>query len=201
MAEAPRDWVPVERRWLGPDRSTIRPALIVLGLAVLMALVIPAVDHAIPGGTRVRAGDEIELRGGIRFTPAAGWVLTDGFLAGAEPRTGDADSATVADGAVSVRVRTAPYDGTPAALLEQIKRTTDALNGNQGLHLTGDTQAVRTASGQRGVIARYRGTSADGAIAAFVIDGTGVEVVVTGPPEVPDNPSQAIAQMIASITS
>ncbi|MGH3461323.1 MAG: hypothetical protein ACRDP9_07585 [Kribbellaceae bacterium] len=198
-AARPRDWVPVERRWLGLDRATIPPALVVLALAILMAVVVPAVDHAVPGGTRVRAGDEVALRGGISFVPATGWILTDGVLRGREPRAGVGSTATVTDGPVALTVRTAPFTGTPTALLEQIKDTTDALNGSHGLHITGDVQAVQTAGGQRGVIARYRGTSSDGAIAAFVVDGTGVEVVVTGPPDVPGDPSAAIAGMIAGI--
>ena len=51
------------------------------------------------------------------------------------------------------------------------------------------------------MIARYQGTSADGALAAFVIDGTGVEVAVTGPPGVSSDPSQQVANMITSVSA
>jgi hypothetical protein len=45
---------------------------------------------------------------------------------------------------------------------------------------------------------RYRTTSADGAIAAYVIDGTGVAMFVTGPPNIANGPSQQVATMITS---
>jgi hypothetical protein len=192
-------WVPVERRWFGLDRATIVPALVVLAFAAVLALVVPAVDHAVSGGTRVRAGDVVVLQGGVQFVPAAGWELTDGILRGEEGRAGGSPTATVVDGPVSLAVRTGRFPGTPLELLEQIKKTTDELHGKHGLHVTGDAAAVRTASGEHGVIARYRGTSADGALAAFVIDGTGVEVVVTGPPGVSRDPSQQVAAMITSV--
>ncbi|MFD6057503.1 hypothetical protein [Rhodococcus wratislaviensis] len=34
-------WVPVDRRWFGLDRATIAPALIVLAVASVMALILP----------------------------------------------------------------------------------------------------------------------------------------------------------------
>jgi hypothetical protein len=192
-------WVPVERRWFGLDRATIAPALVVLGLAAVLALVVPAVDHAVSGGTRIRAGDVVVLQGGIQFVPAAGWDLTDGILRGDEPRAGDSSTAAVVDGPVTLAVRTGRFTGAPLALLEQIKKTTDALHGKHGLHVTGDAAAIRTAGGDQGVIARYQGTSADGVLAAFVIHGTGVEVVVTGPSDLPREPSQPVASMITSV--
>lgn len=197
---APHNWVPVERRWFGLDRATILPALVVLGLAAVLAIVVPAIDHAVPGGTRVHAGDVVVLQGGIQFVPAAGWELTDGILRGDEPRAGDSPTAAVVDGPITLSVRTGRFVGTPLALLEQIKQTTDALHGKHGLHVTGDAEAIQTRAGDRGVIARYQGTSADGALAAFVIEGTGVEVVVTGPSEVPATPARQVAGMITSVS-
>ncbi|BCB73820.1 hypothetical protein GCM10022251_13550 [Phytohabitans flavus] len=192
-------WVPVERRWFGFDRTTIKPALLVLGLAVVLALVVPAVDSAVPTGTRVTAGDVVVLAGRIQFTPATGWQLTDGNLRGEEPRAGDSPTATVVNGPVTFAVKTGPFTGTPLALLEQIKKTTDALHGKHGLHVTGNPSPIQTNGGDQGVIARYRGTSSDGALAAFVIQGTGVEAVVTGPPGATQGPAQQINSMFTSI--
>jgi hypothetical protein len=197
----PQTWIPVERRWLGLDRATLAPALVVLALAAVMALAAPAIDHAVSGGTRVRAGDVMVLQGGVQFVPAAGWELTDGILRGEEPRAGNPASATVVDGPVALTVRTGPFPGTPLALLEQIKQTTDELHGKHGLHVTGGATAIQTASGEHGVIARYQGTSSNGALATFVIGGTGVEVVVTGPPKLPTDPAQVASGMITSISA
>ncbi|MFC0528783.1 hypothetical protein [Phytohabitans kaempferiae] len=198
-AGAPHTWVPVERRWFGFDRTTIAPALVVLALAVVLALVIPTVDHAISAGERVRPGDVVVLQGDIEFIPATGWELTDGILRGEEPRSGAPSTAAVVRGPMSLSVRTGSFTGTPLALLDQIKQTTDELHGKRGLHVTGGVAAIQTRGGDQGVIARYRGSSAAGVLAAFVIGGTGVEVVATGPPGTPAAPTQDVASMITSV--
>jgi hypothetical protein len=196
---APHGWVPVERRWLGLDRATILPAVIVAVLAAVMALGIPAINTAVPGGVKVRAGEQVGLAMGIRFVPATGWVLTDGVRVGNEPRSGGYPAtAKLTDGPVAFSVQTLQWDGSPTQLLERIKRTTDALNGGHGLHITGAAHSVQTAHGDRGVSARFRGTSSDGAVVAFVIGDVGVSVVITGPPDLAGDPPQAVADMLTS---
>jgi hypothetical protein len=176
------------------------PALVVLSLAAFMYLGVPAIDAAVPDGVRARAGDEMALARGITFVPAAGWVIADGTVVSQKPRAGGYPStATVTDGPVSFRVQTAPYPGSATSLLERIKKTDNALYRGRGLHFTGDSRPVRTSSGERGVVSRFRGTSSDGAIAAFVIHGTGVKVVVTGPPRADRDPAHEIDDMLASI--
>ncbi|BCB88283.1 hypothetical protein [Phytohabitans suffuscus] len=192
-------WVPVERRWFGLDRATIAPALVVLGLAGVLAIVVPSIDHAISGGERVRAGDVVVLEGGVEFTPAVGWELTDGILRGEQPRAAGSSTARVVNGPVTLSVRTGRFPGTPAALLEQIKKTTDALHGKHGLHVTGPAAPIQARGGESGVIARYRGTSADGALAAFVVNGTGVEFAVTGPPNMSHGLTPQVTEMITSV--
>ena len=192
--------MPVERRWLGLDRTTILPALVVLALAATMALGVPAIDNAVPDGVRARAGDQIGLARGITFVPATGWVITDGILLGQEPRSGGyPSSATVNDGPVSFRVQTAPYSGTAAALLQQIRETDNALFGSQGLHVSEDSYPVRTATGLQGVLSPFRSAASDGVAAAFVIDGTGVKVVMTGSPAANRDLSPEIEDMLNSI--
>ncbi|WFR73059.1 hypothetical protein P9209_04365 [Prescottella defluvii] len=44
--------MPVDRRWLGLDRRTIAPALVVLALALLMGTVLPWINESTPTTTR-----------------------------------------------------------------------------------------------------------------------------------------------------
>ncbi|GAB2633789.1 hypothetical protein GCM10027068_11420 [Prescottella soli] len=193
-------WVPVDRRWLGLDRRTIAPALVVLALALLMGSVLPWINESTPYDDKVVAGDVMEVRGGVTFVPTTGWGVTDGVRAGHRPVSGSyPDSATVVDGGFSFTIRTAPFTGDASSLLEQIRTTTNALNGGQGFQVTGDPVDITTGSGDRGVTARFQGNRSDGMIAAFVFGDLGVEVVAYGPSDVTDNPAAEVAAMVASI--
>ncbi|GAF44200.1 hypothetical protein [Rhodococcus wratislaviensis] len=193
-------WVPVDRRWFGLDRATIAPALVVLAVASVMALILPAIDRAVPYEDTVAAGDVLEVNGDVTFSPATGWGITSGVRAGDRPVSGDyPDTATVVDGDVVFTVHTGEFDGDAEALLAQIADTTDALHGAQGFHVTGSPETIVTDTGDRGVIAGFSGTHSDGVIAAFVLDGRGVEVVATGPAEVSGDTTVTIARMITSI--
>ena len=193
-AEVPEAWVPVDRRWFGLDRRTVLPALVVLGWALAMSLIVPvAVQLATPPAQRVRAGDTIALAGDVVFVPATGWTLADGVLAGQEPNTGYPDSATVTSGPVTFAVQTGPFTGTPEDLLQQLATSSGAGPGRPR------SQATRTTDGNRGVVARVGSETTDGLIATYVIDGTGVEVMVTGPAELANPPTREVATMLASI--
>ncbi|MET0694876.1 MAG: hypothetical protein ABWX96_06435 [Propionibacteriaceae bacterium] len=199
---APEGWVPVDRRWHGLDRAAFPYALTVLALALILAVVVPWIDQQVPGGTRVRAGDQVGLQGGVVFSPAVDWTLTNGILVGAElPAGGYPNSAEVDRGPVSFSVTTTNWPGTPVQLLEQLTVTTDASSDRRALHVTGSASTFTTVAGQRGVLARYRSTTVDGLIAALVLNGTGVAVVVTGPVDVPENPSNDVVAMLTSFHS
>ena len=62
-----------------------------------------------------------------------------------------------------------------------------------------DSSAITTESGIRGVLTSYSNSSTDGVIAAFVVDGKGIEVVSTGPSDVAPAITDDIARMIVSI--
>ena len=198
----PEDWVPVDRRWHGLDRTTFPYALTVLALAVLLAVVVPWIDRQVPGGTPVRAGEQVAVAGNVVFVPAVGWTLTDGLLLGGQPRAGGYPAtAEVSRGPVSFSVTSTSWDGTASALLEQLTVSTEALNDRRALHVTGTPSTFTTAAGQPGVLARYRNTTVDGLIAALVLNGTGVAIMVTGPVDLPDNPASDITAMLTSIHS
>ena len=197
---APDGWVPVDRRWHGLDRAAFPYALTVLALALLLAVVVPWIDRQVPGGTPVRAGDQVALAGDVVFVPAVGWTLTDGLILGGQvPTGGYPKTAVVSRDSVSFSVTTTTWDGSASELLEQLTVATDAGNDRRALHVTGTPSTFTTTAGQPGALARYRSTTVDGLIAALALNGTGVAIVVTGPVDVPDNPSGDIAAMLTSI--
>ena len=196
---APEGWIPVERRWLGLDRATIRPALVVAALAVLMTLVIPAIDAAVPTrGTTIEAGQQVGLASNVVFTPAAGWVLTDGLLLGRPEADGSyPNAASVTDGALGLTVTTGAFDGTPSALLTRLRD--NASQTQEQTSFTGRVDTIQTRAGDRGVAQAFHTGNSVGLLVAFVIDGTGIEVVASGPPDANTDPSSDLVQMITSI--
>lgn len=191
-------WVPVDRRWWGMDRRTLLPALIVLALAFLQGVVLPRIDDAIPVTNVTTAGDVIALKGGFTFTADAGWSLVQGELVGDEPSgQGYPDSAVLTRGGTQFTVRTGTFAGDSAALLDQIEQTQRQLGS--ALTATGDPVAVTTLSGESGVMTRYAAPQTDGVLAAFVVDGTGVEIIAVGPEQVGQDILTDVGAMIATL--
>jgi len=205
-ASAPRfepdeGWVPADQRLFGLDRRTIAPTVAVFTLAIVMSVVLPLINAKVPYDDTVRAGDIIELQGDVTFVPEAGWGITSGVRAGSAPLSGEyPPTATVADGDVTFKVHTAPFDGDANALLGQIERTSDALNRGHGVHVTGQDATIVTDQGKQGATARVTGPQTAGVIAAFVFNGRGVEAVATGPSDSGPEPTAAVFRMIRSIS-
>ncbi|MGZ6691876.1 MAG: hypothetical protein ACXVHQ_31135, partial [Solirubrobacteraceae bacterium] len=57
------------------DHRTVKPALLVLALALLMSVVLPSIDSETPYRDAVQRGDIAELADGITLVPTAGWNL------------------------------------------------------------------------------------------------------------------------------
>ncbi|WP_405148122.1 hypothetical protein OG308_32195 [Nocardia salmonicida] len=191
-------WVPVDRRWWGIDRRTLLPALVVLALAFLQGVVLPRIDDAIPVAVTT-AGDVIALKGGFTFTADGGWSLVEGELVGDEPTgRGYPDAAVLTRGGTQFTVRTGTFAGDSAALLDQIEQTQRQLGS--ALTATGDPVAVTTLSGESGVMTRYAAPQMDGVLAAFVIDGTGVEIIALGPEQAGQDILTDVGAMIATLT-
>jgi hypothetical protein len=200
VVAAPQGWVPVDRRWLGLDRRTIAPGVLVLALAVILIFVVPAVDEAVPGGRPVRPGERLGLNGGVQFRPASGWTIVDGVAVGQATRSGSyPSSAELVDGPMSFAVTTGKFSGNPAQLLAQIEATSERAHAGPGASITGIPRPMRAAAGVTGVVAQTGGASTSGLIGAFVIDGTGVEVVATRPHDVRGDPADDVGAMIKSI--
>ncbi|MGW4367145.1 hypothetical protein ACWEKT_16010 [Nocardia takedensis] len=191
-------WVPADRRRLGMDRRTLAPALIVLALAFLQGVLLPRLDQAISDTDVTAAGDVIAVQGGIEFTAAADWSLVSGERRDDEPSgAGYPPGAVLARGGVQFIVRTGEFDGDPAALLDRIERTDTALRAP--FTATGDPLAITARTGEPGLLTRYSATGSDGVLAAYVIDGTGVEVVAVGPVETGQDLLTEVGWMIASV--
>lgn len=193
-------WVPADQRLFGLDRRTIAPTLAVFALVIVMSVVLPLINAAVPYRDTVKAGDIMELRGDVTFVPAAGWGITSGVRAGQAPLSGAyPDDATVVKANVTFTVRTAPFHGDADALLDQIEKTSDALNRGRGVHVTSLHTTIVTEQGQQGATAQVTGPQIGGVIAAFVFDRLGVEAEATGPTEVAAEPASAVIGMIRSI--
>jgi hypothetical protein len=200
----PAGWVPVEHRVLGIDKRTIAPALVVLGLLILLAFVVPAIDDAVPYDDPIRAGDVMDLVGGrLTFVPAEGWNRVDGSLVGegSVEAPGSASLLTMED--ISVSITTGAFEGTPDELLDQINAVNEDLKDPRGLGASGARQTVTTDSGLVGVAETFTGLEQRGVTAAFVVDvdGTsvGVEVVVKGSVESMSDHFDRIVAMLDSI--
>jgi hypothetical protein len=175
--------VPVERRWLGLDRRTLVPGLVVLLIAVLLRGVIPLIDRSVPGDHVVKAGDRLNLNNGLTVTPPAGWQLGDGILVGAntvQPGTGSA-TASVGENGVSAQLQVASFAGDANALLDQVNRNDSRSGRRAGFTVSGNRAAVTATGGVAGVVEDYSSTSGDGLIAAYTFtDGRGLAIEVTG---------------------
>lgn len=198
----PDEWVPVEHRFLGLDRRTIAPALLVLALAFICATVIPAIDSAIEADNPVRSGDELNLGKGLTMVPAQDWNIVTGLRVGDEtnaPATGATLPVELSNGTVTLKVVVGPFAGTPNALLDQINQVNTELDDIDQFATTGDRVSVTTAQGETGVVETFTGSDVGGKIAAFVHDGTGVEIVVVGLPEDMARHQDDIEAMVESI--
>jgi hypothetical protein len=54
-----------QRRFLGIDRRTVGPALVVVGLAVVMSIVLPSIDSGTAYSQEAHTGDVVEIADGI----------------------------------------------------------------------------------------------------------------------------------------
>lgn len=197
----PPGFVPVERRLLGMDRATLLPAGIVAALVALMLWGLPAVDARVSVDDPVEAGDVIQV-GEVEFVPTAGWNITAGVRQNVDdPPITYPEQATLTGEGLSFYVIASDFDGTPRELLAQIEDNNEKLSEETALTVTGQPSTFENTDGDRGVIARFDASHAEGLLAAYVFDGTGVEVVVIGAKQLAENHDLAadVAAMVRSV--
>jgi hypothetical protein len=176
-------WVPAERRWLGLDRRSLLPALVVFVIAIVLRGVVPLIDQAVAGHDVVQAGERLNLNGGLTISAPVGWQLIDGILVGANtvvPGAGS-PSATLTQDGVSAQAQVAPFTGDANALLDQINRNDSRSHDRPGYTVDDSRGAVSAAGGIVGVVEDYTTTSGEGIIAAYALpDGRGLVIQVAG---------------------
>lgn len=201
--------VPVEHRLLGLDRRQLPLALVVLAVILVMVVVVPAIDDAVPWDDPVRAGDVIDMGSGITFVPPVGWQLEGGIRVGDEPATGVSGariSAALVEGGVQLAVEASRFDGDADALLDQVNRLRDdsGARDDEGFHVTGPRRSTTTDSGLTGVTETVSAAAGDATVAAFAIDtesGTvGLTVTVDAAPDQYGEHAGDIAALLASIS-
>lgn len=195
-----REPVPVEHRVLGLDRRSFPLAFAVIAVFLFLTVVVPRVDDAIDWDDPVRAGDRLALTDTIAVTPPTGWEVEQGFRVGEGGSAVDSGQASLSGDGVVVTVVPDDFDGTPAELLGQIEKVTSSTQ-DPSFRVSEEPGTVTTTSGEVGVVQPYRSARGDGVIAAFVLDGTGVEVTAYGPPAQMRAAATEITDLIASIDS
>lgn len=192
--------VPAEHRLIGLDKRSFPYALFVVGVFVLLTVVVPRINTAIAWDDPVRAGDRLALTGDIVFTPAVGWEVESGYRIGDDGSVDQSGAAKVVSDGVTFGIEPDTFDGTPAELLDQIEKVTSATD-DPSFKVAGDPATVTTPSGEVGVIQSYSSVNGDGLVAAFVIGGTGLEVLAYGPPAQLAASRDEVLDMVASITT
>jgi hypothetical protein len=202
------------RRIAGFDRQTVAPALLVLALAVLMGVVLPAIDSKTSYRDQTDKGDLVQVAEGITLVPATGWELTDGALAGqTRSPVGNTASTQLVRGSVDFKLQVAPFDGSPSQLLTRVDRIHEELEHARGTaSATSDRYPVRTRQGARGVAQDFVGTGKQGTIVAYVLKPPssstssgeqttreGVQIVASGPKSAIARRRDAIVAMIRSL--
>ena len=208
---APPDpaWVPADRRWLGLDRRSLRPGLIVLAVVAVLVGVIPAINNAISWTNQTKAGDVIDMGGGITFAAPEGWALTDGYRTsdrGAHSVSPSRSDAVLVNGGVQIVAKGGTWPGTAGALLGQLNQN---LTRNQGsaLKIEGAPTSITTDDGETGVAETFESNGRAGRLAAFTfprggaLSGPiGLAFTITGPETTLAQYEPAIDSMLRSVS-
>ena len=171
--------VPVEHRWLGLDRRTIAPAFGVAILALVWAVVVPAIDRAIPEDRKVEAGQVFGAGNGVTVAPPTGWNVEAGIPTSDAPPTQPAPAGVVVtSGGTTVSVTTALWDDSLPALLDRVNELQeDSEDG--GWHVTGGRGSIITDDGVTGMAEEWQSSERTGRVVAFLDDGVGVQIVIS----------------------
>ena len=132
------------------------------------------------------------------ITPPTGWEVEQGFRVAPDGSADDSGPASLSGEGVVVTVVADDFDGSPAELLAQVEKVTSSTQ-DPSFRVSDEPATVTTSTGETGVVQTYSSVRGDGVIAAFVLDGTGVEVTAYGPPAQMRAAADEITDMVASI--
>lgn len=192
---------PVEHRLGGLDRRTIVPAVVALAVIALWVLVVPAINESLSYKDQVRAADVFRVGPGATIAPPAGWGVQDGLRTTDRSRIGSDDNATTrfVSGSLLMATQAGEWTKSPRELAEKTSDDSALLGKDAGVKVVGEPVTFTTASGQHGAARRFQAVGGAGAIFAFVENGTGIEIVVSGTEADLERNTQEIGRAIASI--
>lgn len=192
---------PAEHRVAGIDRRTIVPALIALGVVVLWAFLVPAVDGALGYDEETRAGDVLIIGPASTMALPAGWGLRAGLRTPDRSRTQDYSSAEtkLESGSVIFTTKAGVWKQSAAALTRQTIKDSKLLQSQAKLRIKNVQRTFSTNSGNHGAIQDYQTVSGQGTVVAFVKKGVGIQVVISGPAAAMAQRANEIGAMLASI--
>jgi hypothetical protein len=196
------DWVPVERRWLGLDRRSIVPALVILGIALLFAGILPAINDTVAYDDETQPGDVMTLGSGITFEPAPGWQVESGVRVGEETVSGAAPPVVLSKGGVTVVVQVFPTADDAAAVLKNFEAISGQSDTPPDFAVVSRRVDFSTASGLAGRLEQYEGAGVDGVLAAvtFPENDLALTFAVSGPNGDLDTLGSEIGTMLASVS-
>lgn len=195
----PPDWVPVERRFLGMDKRTLPPAIVVLAFLALCLWGLPTISDQIESDDPIVAGDVIQMDKDIEFTPAVGWNLDTGIRQGGSELGSYPDTAGLSQRGYTFSVMVDDYDGTPAQLMNQLRKNNQDAVDDQ-VRFSGTASSFVTSAGDQGVLVRYSNGSEVGFVATLVFGTTGVEIKGSGSSTTTDPDSvEDMAAMLGSV--
>jgi hypothetical protein len=191
--------VPVEHRWAGLDRRTLIPAAGVLLVALLWAIILPAINGAIKPDQPVRPGTVLAAGRDVSFTPAVDWQILAGLPASqAGKGLEQSQAAQVAQGATILTVFSLRWAGSLPALLDRVVQV-NSLTIRTAWQLAGARTSVETDQGVTGISEPFVTGDGPGQVAAFLRRGTAVVAVTTSSSQEIGTAQQPVGQMIASI--
>lgn len=178
--------VPIEHRWLGLDRRLFGPTLGIAVVVLLWAVLLPAIDDAVPFAEEIPAGTVIDVGPKVQFTPHHGWGFTSAGQIGAA-------SVSIHRGGLIFTVTAGSFGGSADELM-------DVLNDQLDLdRIAGPRATVHTNQGVTGVSEAFHGPDYQGQLFSLTDEGVGVEVNVQGPGRSLHQYQGEVDQMVASI--
>jgi hypothetical protein len=188
--------VPVEHRWFGFDRRTLGPAVAVLLLALLWAVVLPAIDEAVPQDREVEPGTVLDVGQDVTVVPPVGWGIESGLTV--EDAVPAPPLVEVVSGATRVTVSTVTWDGTLAELLERVNEIHED-SSDPDWHVAGGQTSVTTDQGVTGISEPFQAGSRVGLVAAFLLGDVGVQFIASSSSTELGQHQREIQAMVASI--
>lgn len=191
---------PAEHRLFGLDRRTFKLPLIVVAIYVLWAVIAPAINGAVDYDDPVRTGDALIITPSATMAPPVGWGVEQGVRVSDNTRGPGSNTPTtvvVGDG-VQLTTQAGAFTGDARALVKQVSENNEKLSAKSAFTVRGQPSTI-TVDGQRGVAQEFKLLNGEGAVFGFVIDGTGVSVVVTGSEDALDRAATKLGHAIASI--